>query len=168
MFVRMITYDSDYGDAITFDEHAFAVSTCDDFKADLLERLDELIECGTLSIDKESGFGNLVDPHTGKAAETYVVAYPSEQDTKNYVNGIAFAFGLFYYPETGEISNVYDESSFWNHLIELDDHVIKAWGLCDILENQPLELDGNSPEGPLAEWDLTEFLFELLQSRLEK
>lgn len=167
MYVRMVTYDSDYGDEITFDEYIFSVLTFDEFKQVLLTRFDELIRTKTLIINRESGFANLVGPCSGKTAETYVIAYPCEQDAINCVNGIELALGLFYYPDTREISNVFDGWCFWSRFSEIDDHVTQAWGLGDVLENQPSELDTDCPDGPIGEWELTEFLFELYQSRLD-
>lgn len=166
MFVRMITYDSEYGDAITFDDFTFSVLSFDQFTAGLLGRFDELIKTRALIIEMENGVAVVVDPRSGKSAESYVLAYPCEQDAKNDVYGITLAGSLFYDPETREVSCGFDGYSFWDQFSELNADVIDAWGLRDVLENQPPELDATRPGGPLSEWKLTEFLFDLYQSSL--
>lgn len=80
MFLQMITYDSEYGDAMLFDDYKFTAESYEDLLASVLARFDLLLKERTLIIDRESGFTNVVETLSGKTAESYVVAYTSEQN----------------------------------------------------------------------------------------
>jgi hypothetical protein len=84
------------------------------------------------------------------------------------VNGLLLADSIFYDPDSKEISCGLDAFTFWDRLCDQDDDVIEAWGLSDIIENQPPQLGGThlGPGGGLQGWELTKFLFNLYKSRL--
>lgn len=169
MFVKMITYDSEYGDAIVFDEYSFSAQTHEGLMTNVLDRFEALIKNRTLTIDRESGFTNVVETQSGKTAESYVVAYPSEQNLEKGLNGLTVADCVFYNVDKKEISCGFEAYSFWDRFSDEDEDVINAWGLADILENQPPQLDGakSSQGGGLQGLKLTEYLFNLYRSHLE-
>ncbi|MCD8517631.1 MAG: hypothetical protein LRY53_08095 [Burkholderiaceae bacterium] len=168
MFVRMITYDSSHGDAYVFDDYIFSAETYDEFILSVRSRFESLIENRALIIDRESGFLDLVEPHSGDSAESYIIAYRSEQDVVDRNNGLELANSIFYDPDKKEMSCRIEVYSFRELLWDAGDGVLEAWGLEGILENPPPQLDVNSAvPGPRPSgWDLTKFFFELYQSRL--
>ncbi len=64
----MITYDSEYGDAIVFDNYKFTAESYEDMLACMLARFDLLLKERTLIIDCEGGFTNIVETQSGKTA----------------------------------------------------------------------------------------------------
>lgn len=168
MFAQMITYDSSYGDARVFDDYTFATETYDEFISSVRSRFDWLLKNRTLIIDRESGFVGLVEPRSGESAESYIIAYRSEQDAADRTNGLELANSIFYDPDKKEMSCGIEVYSFRELLWDAGDGVLEAWGLEDILENPPPQLDVNSagPGSRPSGWDLTKFLFALYQSRL--
>lgn len=168
MFVQMITYDSGYGDASIFDDYTFAAETYDDFISSVLDRFDWLIKNRALIVDREAEFATLVEPRSGRQAETYLIAYKSEHDVAKGINGLELSNSIFYGPDTKEMSCGIEAYSFMDCLPDIDDGALEVWGLDDTLQNPPPELDVSSggPGCLLNGWDLTKFLFELYQSRL--
>lgn len=170
MFMKMTTYDSEYGDAIVFDEYVFSAQSYEEFIGSVLARFDELIKGRTLLIDRESGFTNVVETRSGSTAESYIVTYPSEQDLMDEFNGISLANSIFYDPDAKTISCGLDAYSYWDRLCDEDDEVIEAWGLTEILNNRTPQLDSNNLglHGGLEGWDLVRLLFDLYSSLLKE
>ena len=170
MFLKMITYDSEYVDAIVFDDHQFSAKTYEEFLVSVLSHFDLLLNNRTLIIDRESGFVNVVATRSGATAESYVLAYPSEKDLAEGINGLTVADCIIYDPDKKEISCGFDAYSFWERFCDVDEDVINTWGLADVLENQPAQLDGtNFDHGAgLQSLELAKFLFELYQSSLRR
>jgi hypothetical protein len=135
----------------------------------VLDRFEALIKNRTLIIDCESGFKNVVETKSGKTAESYVIAYPSARNLEKGLNGLAVADSIFYDPDKKEISCGFEVYSFWDRFSDEEEDVINAWGLADVLENQPPQLDGakSSQKGGLQGLKLTEYLFNLYRSHLE-
>ena len=119
MFVKMITYDSEYGDATQFDEFMLSVDTYDKLNTSVLDRYAELIRNRTLLIDSFDGSAHVVDTRSGNAAETYLLAYPSARDLEIDMNGLLLADGIFYDPDTQGISCGMEACSFWEQFCEL-------------------------------------------------
>lgn len=169
MFVRMITYDSEYGDANIFDDYHCVTETYDDLLSRVLGRFDWLIKNRTLIVDRETEFATLVEPRSGKQAETYLIAYQSEHDSAKGINGLELSNSIFYDPDTKEMSCGIEAYSFMDCLPDtIDDGALEVWGLGDLLQNPPPELGVRSvgPERPPNGWELTNFLFDLYQSRI--
>lgn len=170
MFVKMVTYDSEYGDASKFDEFALSVATYDELLTTIKSRFQELIRNRVLIIDRESGFANVVETLSGKTAESYLLAYPSKADLENDLNGITLANAIFYDPDSQELSFGFEAFSFWERFCDEDEDTLAVWGLTGILENQPKELDGTKfgPGCGLEGLELAKFLFELYESSLRQ
>lgn len=79
------------------------------------------------------------------------------------------ADAIFYDPDSKEISCGFDADVFWDRFMDVDADVVEEWGLVDVKENQPPELDINKygQGGGLDGLKLTEYLFNLCRSRLE-
>jgi hypothetical protein len=170
MFLKMITYDSEYGDAIVFDDYQFSAKTYEEFLVSVLSHFDLLLNNRTLIIDRESSFVNVVATQSGATAESYVLAYPSENDLAEGINGLTVADCIFYDPDKREISCGFDAYSFWERFCDVDEDAINTWGLADVLENQPPQLDGTNFDrgGGLQGLELAKFLFALYQSNLRR
>jgi hypothetical protein len=170
MFLKMITYDSEYGDAIVFDDYQFSATTYEEFLVSVLSHFDLLLKNQTLIIDRESGLVNVVATQSGKTAESFVLAYRSKKDLAEGINGLTVADCIFYDPDKKEVSCGFDAYSFWDRFSDEDDDVVNAWGLADVLENQPPQLDGTQFDqaGGFQGLELAKFLFELYQSSLRR
>lgn len=168
MFIKMITYDSEYGDANLFDDYGFQTDSPDDLISAIKGRFKKLLEQKTLLIDREKGFVDVVEKNSRKSAESYLIAYPSKQASDDSTNSLLLADGIFYDPDSDLASISTDATVIWERLSEEDEEVIEAWGLSKVIENQPVELGGANYNDALRGIELTRYLFNLYQNHLQK
>jgi hypothetical protein len=166
MFVKMITYDSEYGDANQFDNYAFSAESPDELIRAIVNRFKFLLESRTLLIDRENGFVDIVEMNSGKSAESYLIAYPSKQASDDDVNTLLLADGMFYDPDSESVGIGTDATVIWERLSDEDEEVIEAWGLSGTIDNQPTELGGAGYNHTLRGVNLTRYLFNLYQNHL--
>jgi len=161
MIVKMITYDSEYGDAAMFDGFAMSATSYPELLEQILIRFKNLLKSRTLVIDRESGYPNLVETRSGKTAESYLVAYKSTEHAETETSGLLLADGIFYDPDNDEISCGSDAYTAWERLCDEPDEVLASWRLTPIIANQPWQLNGSKG---LSGLPLAEFLFGLFIS----
>jgi len=168
MHVKMVTYDSEHGDAIRFDEYKVSTESLGELIGKIQQRFRDLISQGSLRLDADADFTNVVDARSGKTVETYLIAYRSEQDLEDERFGLELASALFYTPQPEGLSWGEDAGAFWDYLNDLDQEVIDYWNLQPVIDAQPPELDGtrffdgSDDGGPV----LAGYLFGLYASRL--
>jgi hypothetical protein len=167
MILKMITYDSEYGDAVTFDEHLLFKDSYEQLRAGVSDRFVELIRNRILLVEQS---GDVVGARSGRTAETYLLAFPSINDAEAGVNGVELSSGIFFDVEGNEVSCGLDGYVFWDHLCDAEDGLIDTWELHDVLSDQPPELGGqqNKTSSVLQGWELTKFLFDLLKNRTQE
>jgi hypothetical protein len=167
MHVKMVTYDSEYGDAIQFDHYKISADSFGELSAMIQARFRDLIGQGALRLDEDGDFTNVVDARSGKTVETYLIAYRSEQDLEGERFGLELASGIFYTPQPEGLSWGEDAGASWDYLNDLDQDVVDYWNLQSVIDAQPPELDGTRflSGGEDAEPVLASYLFRLYQSR---
>ena len=168
MFLKMVTYDSFKGDGLRFDEYVSSAKSFEELIEIIKSRFLDLIDNRDLIINREGDFTNIIETHSRRTVESFVMVYPSNTDLENGKNGITLLDQIFYDPDSQDISNGINATSFWEMLCDEDDEILVAWGLTDIRENQPPQLDGENfgTDGMLYDLELAKFIFELFESSL--
>jgi len=161
MFVKMITYDSEYGDANEFDDYGFSAQSPDELITAVTDRFRTLLEKRVLLIDRERGSVDVVEKNSGKSAESYLIAYPSKQAFDEDTSSLLLADGVFYDPDSDSVSIGTHGTTIWERLSDENEEVIEEWGLIEVIEDQPPELGGANYSDTLDGIELMRYLFNL-------
>lgn len=160
MYFLLNIYDSNNGDANSFDRFIFSPDDFSDLIDKVSQRHRELIDDGTLAVDEQDWGQQLVNSY-GAVAEANLTVFKSQADADAFENGLMFTNTMFFNPSDDDdpISSGIDSYSLWDNLEFEDDAIIAYWGLTDFISEKPAELD------QLSELPLLEYFFNQLKTR---